>query len=45
MLVFFWGNWAENHLFKEKGETADLAVLAGPRAADGWALLPLVMGS
>lgn len=25
MLVFFWGNWAEDHLFKEKGETANLA--------------------
>lgn len=25
MLVFFWGNRAEDHLFKEKGETAKLA--------------------
>ena len=45
MLVFFWGNWAENHLFKEKGKTANLAVQAGPRAADCWVLLPLVTGS
>lgn len=42
MLVFFWGNGAEDHLFKEKGKAANLVLAAWWRSADCWVLLPLV---
>lgn len=36
MLLFFWGNWAEDHLFKEKGETAKLATAMMARGLLGF---------
>lgn len=41
MLVFFWGNGVEDHLFKEKGKAANLVLAAEGWFADCWVLLPL----